>query len=70
MDDSGGGAPGMRYQTWWYGFAADHNYLTGGAIPSTGRVENFTEQRVLKAIDEVAANVNVDKLRIHSQGHF
>ena len=70
VDDSGGGgAPGMRYQTWWYGFATDHNYLTGGAIPSTGRVENFTEQRVLKAIDEVAANFNVDKLRIHSQGH-
>ena len=69
VDDPGGGAPGMRYQTWWYGFAADHNYQTSGAIPSSGRVENFTEQRVLKAIDEVATNFNVDKQRIHSQGH-
>jgi hypothetical protein len=69
LDDSGGGAPGSTYQTWWYGFAADHNYKTDGPIPTAGRVENFTEQRVLKAIDEVSAMFNVDPLRIHSQGH-
>jgi len=69
VDDSGGGAPGDRFQTWWYGFAADHNYLTSGSIPTSGRVENFTEQRVLKTIDEVSSMFSVDSLRIHSQGH-
>ena len=69
LDDSGGGGAGLHYQTWWYGFAADHNYLTGGSIPANGRVENFTEQRVLKAIDEVSSTFNVDPQRIHSQGH-
>lgn len=69
LDDPGGGAPGERFQTWWYGFAADHNYQTQGSVPTAGRVENFTEQRVLKTIDEVSSMFNVDTLRIHSQGH-
>jgi hypothetical protein len=69
VDDPGGGAPGDHFQTWWYGFAADHNYLTNGSIPASGRVENFTEQRVLKTIDEVSSMFNVDLLRIHSQGN-
>ncbi len=69
LDDPGGGAPGERFQTWWYGFAADHNYQTQGSYPTAGRVENFTEQRVLKAIDEISSMFNVDTLRIHSQGH-
>ncbi len=69
LDDPGGGAPGDRFQTWWYGFAADHNYQTQGSVPTTGHVENFTEQRVLKTIDEISSMFNVDTLRIHSQGH-
>ncbi len=69
LDDSGGGAPGQRSQTWWYGFAADHNYLTSGSVPTSGRVENFTEQRVLKTIDEVSSQFTVDSLRVHSQGN-
>lgn len=69
LDDPGGGAPGDRFQTWWYGFAADHNYRTQGAVPTAGRVENFTEQRVLKTIDEISSMFTVDTLRIHSQGH-
>ncbi len=69
LDDPGGGAPGERFQTWWYGFAADHNYLTQGSFPTAGRVENFTEQRVLKTIDEISSMFKVDPLRIHSQGH-
>ncbi len=69
LDDPGGGAPGERWHTWWYGFAADHNYKTGGSIPTSGVIENFTEQRILKTIDEVAANFSVDLTRTHSQGH-
>lgn len=69
LDDSGGGAPGETFQTWWYGFSADHNYRTGGNQPTSGVIENFTEQRVLKAIDEVLASFSADPLRIHMQGH-
>lgn len=66
-DDPGGISSGA--QTWWYGFAADHNYRTNGAVPTTGRIENFTEQRLLKAVDEVLANFSADPFRVHSQGH-
>jgi hypothetical protein len=57
--------------SWWYGYSADHNYRTNGTTPTSGTIENFTEQRVLKAIDEVIANgdFNVDETRIHAQGH-
>ncbi len=68
LDDSGGGTVD-RYQTWWYGFAADHNYQTNGSVPVSGSIENFTEQRILKAVDEVSALFNVDQQKIHSQGH-
>ncbi|MFN9720099.1 MAG: hypothetical protein ACK58L_15480, partial [Planctomycetota bacterium] len=68
-DDPGGGAPGERWYTWWYGFAADHNYKTGGSVPTSGVIENFTEQRILKTLDEVASNFSVDMTRTHSQGH-
>lgn len=69
VDDPGGGASGTMTQTWWYGFAADHNYQTNGPVPSGGVIENFTEQRVLKTLDEVAATFSVDTRRIHVQGH-
>lgn len=57
--------------TWWYGFAADHNYEADGPIPTGGTIENFTEQRVLKAIDEVIANdaITIDTSRINAFGH-
>lgn len=57
--------------SWWYGFAADHNYQLDGSIPGAGVVENFTQQRVLQAVDEVIMNAefNVDPTRIHAIGH-
>ena len=55
--------------TWWYGFAADHNYTTDGDIPTAGTIENFTQQRVLKAISEVANEFTVDEDLIHIQGN-
>ncbi|MEM7257224.1 MAG: alpha/beta hydrolase-fold protein [Pseudomonadota bacterium] len=57
--------------TWWYGYAADHNYHTDGVIPDNGAVRNFTEQRVMQAVSEVIAhadfNVNTDL--IHATGN-
>ena len=69
VDDPG--ADRGTVSTWWYGFAADHNYQTDGPIPQAGVVENFTQQRVLQAIDEVMARpgLNVDPARIHAVGH-
>lgn len=57
--------------TWWYGFSRDHNYLTDGGIPSSGVVENFTEQRVLAAIDFMLDNneFNTDRNLTHVYGH-
>lgn len=66
--DDPGGDRGTTH-TWWYGFAADHNYQTDGAIPTTGVIENFTEQRVLKAVDEISDRYLVDEDLIHARGH-
>lgn len=57
--------------TWWYGHAADHNYNNSGAIPTGGRIENYTEQRVISAIEEVISNTefNVNRELIHAFGN-
>jgi pimeloyl-ACP methyl ester carboxylesterase len=67
VDDPGSDAG--TTSTWWYGFAADHNYQTDGPIPTSGQIENFTEQRVLQAVDEVMASFNVDATRVHVEGN-
>lgn len=56
--------------TWWYGHAADHNYLRSNT-PTNGTVENFTEQRLLRAINEVISNsdFNVNTNLIHAFGN-
>lgn len=66
--DDGGAQTGFR-NTWWYGFAADHNYLTNGPTPTSGHIENFTEQRLFQMMDHVKANFNVDDAAVHIQGH-
>ena len=60
---------GTRH-SWWYGYARDHDYSNGG-LPTSGQIENFTEQRVMRAIDSVIANpgFNVDANRVHAFGH-
>lgn len=54
--------------TWWFGFSADNDYRTSSE-PSSGAVANFTEYRVLKALDEVAAMFRTDPSRTHAFGH-
>ncbi len=65
------GEPQGTEHTWWYGFAADHNYNTQGSTPSAGLVENFTEQRLLSAIREVIADptMNVNTDLVHAVGN-
>ncbi|MDB4224678.1 esterase family protein [Granulosicoccus sp.] len=57
--------------TWWYGFSANHNYKTDGNIPSSGNIENFTEQRVLAAVRDVISNsdFNVNDDLVHIVGN-
>lgn len=57
--------------TWWYGHARDHDYKRNGAIPSAGAIENFTEQRVMKAIQEVVDNAdfNINTDLTHALGN-
>lgn len=65
------GEPQGTEHTWWYGFAADHNYNTDGSTPNSGLIANFTEQRILSAIREVIAdqNINVNTDLIHAVGN-
>ena len=57
--------------SWWYGYARDHNYAAQGSTPTSGAIENFTEQRVMRAvaalIDDTAFNVDTNK--IHAYGN-
>ena len=57
--------------SWWYGYSADHNYVTDNGIPNSGAIENFTEQRVMRSIDTLIANsyYNIDESLIHATGN-
>lgn len=57
--------------TWWYGHSADHNYKTQGSVPRSGKIENFTEQRVLAAVNFLIddGEFNVDRNLVHAYGH-
>jgi len=66
-DDAG--AQSGFVNSWWYGFAADHDYKTNGPIPTSGIIENYTEQRLLQMIDQVKSNFNVDPQAMHIQGN-
>jgi len=67
-DDPGSSIGALH--TWWYGFASEHDYRRS-ATPQGGTVVNFTEQRVMRAIDEVIRDngINVDTNLIHAFGH-
>ncbi len=58
-----------RYHTWYYGFSSTYDF-TLGAEADTGPVENYTEQRILRAIREVQAMswLRIDPRRIYVFG--
>ena len=37
-------------ETWWFGFARNHNYRTGTEVAAGDTVVNFTEQRLLRML--------------------
>ena len=57
--------------SWWFGYAAEHDYQRDGSVPRSGHVENFTEQRVMMAIKDTIADpeINVDAGLLHAYGH-
>ena len=57
--------------SWWFGYAADHNYRTNGTIPTSGSIANFTEQRVMQAVKDTIddPSINVDPQLVHAFGH-
>ncbi len=65
------GANQGALNSWWYGYAADHNYKTDGPVPTSGVVANFTEQRVMMAIEHLISNrdYSVDPQLVHAYGH-
>ncbi len=62
---------GSIVNSWWFGYAADHNYLTDGPIPTKGRIANFTEARLMRAIKDTIEDptINVDPQLVHAFGH-
>jgi len=68
------------HQSWYYGYAKDHSwgdnwpqYVWGDLPnqPESGRVSNFTEQRLLTAVYDVIDDprFTVDENRIYAYGH-
>ena len=37
--------------TWWYGYSDSHDYRNTALTPDSGQIVNFTEQRVLDAVE-------------------
>jgi pimeloyl-ACP methyl ester carboxylesterase len=64
------------HQSWYYGYAKTHNYgddwpqnIHGPlTVPTSGLVSNFTEQRILRAIVDVAREFHVDTNRVYVFG--
>lgn len=59
-------------QTWYFGFAKNHDYRLGTEIEAGDVIANFTEQRVLRMIydlERFPPGPEVDKQRIYVFGH-
>ena len=70
-DDPGFGTNGGIH-TWWYGFAADHDFAAyAGQNPVAGSIVNFTELRLMQSVADVVGNTdfNVNPDLIYAYGH-
>ncbi|HZY43285.1 MAG TPA: hypothetical protein VFF70_00925, partial [Anaerolineae bacterium] len=59
-------------ETWWFGFARDHDFRKGGSISHTDRIVNYTEQRVLRMIYDLERSPigpPVDPNRVYVSGY-
>ncbi|QDU66033.1 alpha/beta hydrolase-fold protein [Engelhardtia mirabilis] len=59
--------------SWWLGYARDHDYRQSLDVPPTDTIENFTEQRVLRMVHDLARDPmygsKVDLDRVFLYGH-
>jgi hypothetical protein len=59
--------------TWWFGFAKNHDYRTGPIVPPTDTIVNYTEQRVFLMINGIlndpVYSAVADPQRIYTHGH-
>lgn len=46
-------------ETWWFGFAKDHDYRTGAPVPAGDVVLNATERRVLRMVHDLRRHLTV-----------
>jgi len=59
-------------ETWWFGFARDHDFRLGGQPGAGDSIANYTEQRLLRMIGDlvrVPVGRPVDTERIYVKGH-
>lgn len=59
-------------ETWYFGFARDHDYRLGTPIQAGDVIENYTERRILRIIYDLIRNPpgpSVDSQRIYLFGH-
>ncbi len=64
--------PVDQTETWYFGFARDHDFRTDSPISSNDVIENFTEQRILRMVDDLVRQPPgpaVDTQRIYLFGH-
>jgi len=57
--------------TWWYGYSDSHDYRNNFSSPTSGRIINYTEQRVMDAVQFVIddSDFNVNTNRVYAYGH-
>lgn len=58
------------YKTWYFGNAVSHDYDDGSGLPAEGLVGNYTEWRILRAVDDIIRDdlFSVDENRIYAFG--
>ncbi len=59
-------------ETWWFGFARNHDFRSGGAIPACDAIVNYTEQRILRMIRALqrqppGAAVDLNRIYVYGQ---
>ena len=65
--------PVDQTQTWYFGFARDHDFRTNTPIQAGDVIENYTEQRVLRMVADLMryppGEPKVDPQRVYLFGH-
>ncbi len=59
-------------ETWYFGFARQHDFRKGGKIEAGDVIENYTEQRVLRMVYDLLKNSpaqQADEQRVYLFGH-